>query len=728
MGTDGALNAEEIKKMMDTTIGLQQQAQSALKDAASRRVPVFDPRTTDAIEKDDNSAIIWTTKSIELAYQAIKEGFSLRKSPFYRGNINLRKPKLNFQYTEEELKEVIRCKKDIIYFANKYCYLKTEKGRRQIKLRPYQEKLLKHYQDNRFNITMQSRQTGKTTTTAIFATWFTCFHVDKTFAIIANKDKIAAEVFGKVKAIIEDLPFFLKPGCYGFGPQNFSFDNGCRAVYSTATIDSIQGFSVDCLYIDEFAYIKNSKAREFWINVYPTISSMDTSKVIITSTPNGKNLFFELWQGAVTGKNGLKPFRVDWWQAPGHDEKWAAQERAMIGEEGFAQQYGLSFDAHMKSLLQSSTFHYLQKIEQNFVAGLLSIGSDFDECFRWSTQFRYSLKKDWFLLSIDIGEGLGKDSSVIKIKKMIRLFNGVYDGSGLPQTHYKLVTVGVFESNTIQIPDFAKVFVALCRRLNLEQTRIVVERNTYGDLFMLHVDNICEDSLDGFEIPLESYAKFKRNEDAKFEKGLRVNPSNKKFGVAAYQEYMNSKFNIETDSLSIEQIREFGEDERGNYKASVGHDDLVMPEVNLSYYIKTNNIGWREFLNEFADKALIDAYNYNLILKIDTNAVRDMKRDIAADNELEDISTEYDLESLNPNEENSNDNEYLLIGKTKEDRTALIKRGGGDDEYSLINEAAKKIPKPQRERSQHEQYFSNEYRPRGNNKPKISAQDLLNLA
>ena len=161
MGTGGALNAEEIKKMMDTTIGLQQQAQSALKDAASRRVPVFDPRTTDAIEKDDNSAIIWTTKSIELAYNAIKDGFSLRKSPFYRGNIHLRKAKLNFQYTEDELKEIIRCKKDIIYFANKYCYLKTEKGRRQIKLRPYQEKLLKHYQNNRFNITMQSRQTGK---------------------------------------------------------------------------------------------------------------------------------------------------------------------------------------------------------------------------------------------------------------------------------------------------------------------------------------------------------------------------------------------------------------------------------------------------------------------------------------------------------------------------------------------------------------------------------------
>ena len=654
------LNVSEIKQMMDNTRNLQNKAAQTLESAISGRIPIFDPRSSDAQEENTDAAVIWSTKSIELAYKALKDGYSLRKSPFFRGNISLRKANLNFQYTQEELEEIIKCKNDIIYFANKYCYLKTETGKRHIVLRPYQEKILRNYQNNRFNITLASRQIGKTTTTAIFATWYTCFSVDKTFGIVAQREKTAAEIFAKVKSIVEYLPFFLKPGAYTFSTSNYSFDNGCQAVYRVASIDCLQGGTIDCLYIDEFAYIRNSKAREFWVNVYPTISSMKNSKIFITSTPNGKNLFFELWQKAIEHKNTFVPFRVDYWQVPGHDAAWVAQEKANIGEEGFAQQYGLSFDTKMKALLTIDTFHYLQKIETKFEPNLLPIGTDFDECFRWSTQFSYSLKNDWFLLSIDIGEGLEKDSSVIKIKKLVRISDKTTNDSGLPQTHFKLVTVGIFESNTIQIPDFAKVFVQLCRRLNLDQTRIVIERNTYGDLFMVHIDNICEHTNDGFEIPIECYAKFKRNEDAKFEKGIRVNSSNKKIGVAAYQEYMNKKFNIETDDQSIAQIREFGDDGNGNFKAAVGHDDLVMPEVNLAYYIKSNNQGWREFLTEFAESAKIDAYNYLIITKIDTNAVASIKRDTLIDNAdiVDEPSNEYD--EIIP-DSNDKSNEYALV-------------------------------------------------------------------
>lgn len=654
------LNVSEIKQMMDNTRNLQNKAAQTLESAISGRIPVFDPRSSDAQEENTDAAVIWSTKSIELAYKALKDGYSLRKSPFFRGNISLRKANLNFQYTQEELEEIIKCKNDIIYFANKYCYLKTETGKRHIVLRPYQEKILRNYQNNRFNITLASRQIGKTTTTAIFATWYTCFSVDKTFGIVAQREKTAADIFAKVKSIVEYLPFFLKPGAYNFSTSNYSFDNGCQAVYRVASIDCLQGGTIDCLYIDEFAYIRNSKAREFWVNVYPTISSMKNSKIFITSTPNGKNLFFELWQKAIEHKNTFVPFRVDYWQVPGHDAAWVAQEKANIGEEGFAQQYGLSFDTKMKALLTIDTFHYLQKIETKFEPNLLPIGTDFDECFRWSTQFSYSLKNDWFLLSIDIGEGLEKDSSVIKIKKLVRISDKTTNDSGLPQTHFKLVTVGIFESNTIQIPDFAKVFVQLCRRLNLDQTRIVIERNTYGDLFMVHIDNICEHTNDGFEIPIECYAKFKRNEDAKFEKGIRVNSSNKKIGVAAYQEYMNKKFNIETDDQSIAQIREFGDDGNGNFKAAVGHDDLVMPEVNLAYYIKSNNQGWREFLTEFAESAKIDAYNYLIITKIDTNAVASIKRDTLIDNAdiIDEPSNEYD--EIIP-DSNDKSNEYALV-------------------------------------------------------------------
>lgn len=158
------LNVSEIKQMMDNTRNLQNKAAQTLESAISGRIPVFDPRSSDAQEENTDAAVIWSTKSIELAYKALKDGYSLRKSPFFRGNISLRKANLNFQYTQEELEEIIKCKNDIIYFANKYCYLKTETGKRHIVLRPYQEKILRNYQNNRFNITLASRQIGKTTT------------------------------------------------------------------------------------------------------------------------------------------------------------------------------------------------------------------------------------------------------------------------------------------------------------------------------------------------------------------------------------------------------------------------------------------------------------------------------------------------------------------------------------------------------------------------------------
>lgn len=596
-------------------------------------------------------------------------------------------------------------------------YLATEYGRQRIvKIEKTKSKVQMYdleVNDQNHRYYTNGILSHNTTTTAIFIVWFTCFHIDKTFGIIANKEVIAGEVFRKIKAIVEDLPFFLKPGCHSFGTTSYSFDNGCKALYRTATIDSMQGFTLDGMLWDEAAYVKEKNAREFWVNIYPTISSLNDSKIIITSTPNGKNLYFELWQGAINGSNRFKPFRVDWWQVPGHDEKWAAQERANIGEEGFAQQYGLSFDAKMKSLLSAGTFHFLQKIEQPFVNGLLPIGTDWDNCFRWSTQFRYNLAKDWFVLSVDIAEGLGQDASTIKIKKLIRT---VYmkDDDQLPLTHFKLATIGVFESDQIEVPDFAKVIVKLCRRMNLERTRIVVERNTYGDLLFVNIDNICDQSVDGFEIPSEVFAKFKRKEDGKMEKGLRTNTKIKRLGVSAYQSMMNSKFNIETDSISIEQIREFGDDGNGNFKASVGHDDLVTPELNLCYYIKSANIGWREFLAEFGENEKVDKYNIELIQKIDSDAAKQMQRDAVIDN-ADIVDDKLDNEYAKVEGTTARDDEYAIASKIQENKQKEIEElkkkaatllynklvemkervdeESQDDEYTLAFKQVKKKPR-----------------------------------
>ena len=551
-----------------------------------------------------------------------------------------------------------------------------------------------------------------TTTTAILFVWYLCFHTDKTAAIVANKDSIAAEVFGKVQNIFEHLPFFLKPGAYTFSSTTISLDNGCKAVYRTATIDTVQGFTIDMMFVDEFAYIKNTRAREFWVNAYPTMSSIPDSKVILCSTPNGRNLFWELWNGAITGKNMFIPFRVDYWQVPGRDDKWVAQEKANIGEEGFAQQYELSFDTKMKSILGKSTFQFLDKVQHDFERGMLPIGTDYDDKFRWATIFKYSLRKDWFLLSIDIGEGLLQDASVIKIKKLCK--------TG-PES-FVLVTIGVFESDDVQIPDFAQVLVQLTKRLNLDQVRIVIERNTYGDLFMLNIENIEEKDSEGFEIPLECYAKFARKEGAKLEKGLRLNSANKKFGVAAWKQYMNSLENIETDTGCINQVREFGEDEKGNFKAAIGHDDLVMPEVNLSYYIKSDNQGWREFKQSFLDDSEIDEYNSNVLKSLKLNAVTRIKEEIDASKyqitQVDDKFNEYSIITTPPKSE---ENIELFGAATKEERKKIIENS--DDEYAL---AAKIYDKSKAKANKRIVDYRNEFR-KTKTEDKIDYKDIVNM-
>ena len=661
----------DIENIKSSTNAAIQKIEQRINDD---KIAVFDPRIKFASKKEEQeAAVVWSTKSIELAMKAIEEGQGLRLSPFMKKDPNLRKANLLFQYTEEELQEIIKCRKDIIYFAEKYIFLKTEKGLKHIKLRPYQKQLLHNYQHNRWCITLFPRQSGKTTTTAIFFAWFSIFFTDKNLAVIAQRDQIAAEIFSKIKSIIKYLPFFLKPGCIKFNNSGYTFDNGSSAIYRPALIDALQGYTIDTLYIDEFAYIRNTQAREFWNNVYPTLSSMSNSRVMITSTPKGRNLFYELWTNAIEGKNLFKPYRIDWWEVPGRDEKWKQQEIANLGSEAaFAQQYGLSFDTGVKNSLSAETFHYLNKVSTEFEHNIFKIGTDWDEYFRWSTKWMYNLKKDWFLISVDIGEGLGSDYSVIKFRKLFLNPDGTII----------MPTIGVFECNTIIVEEFAKVILLMLRRFNQEHVRLVIERNSYGDLLIKNIDSLAE-HLNGVDIDIETFAKFRRSADnMKMEKGIRLNRNNKKVGVANWKNLVDDKLFIETDSRTIEQYREFGEDKNGNYKAGVGHDDLVMPDVNAAFYVKSNNTGWNEFIEEFRENSTIDNFNTEIMIRYNLVAINEIKKDSILD------GNEYEIIPLEELTEDDITNEYSEIDKYLDDKRHKknLKNAEQYNEYDMIEE------------------------------------------
>ena len=109
----------------------------------------------------EESKIIWTTEKVEKTIKAIEEGYVVKDNPFFESDSNYRKGNIVFEYSDEEYEELKKCAKDIIYFANTYCKVMTDDGYMQIKLRPYQEMILKTYQSSRFTILLSARQMGK---------------------------------------------------------------------------------------------------------------------------------------------------------------------------------------------------------------------------------------------------------------------------------------------------------------------------------------------------------------------------------------------------------------------------------------------------------------------------------------------------------------------------------------------------------------------------------------
>ena len=92
----------------------------------------------------------------------------------------------------------------------------------------------------------------------------------------------------------------------------------------------------NCLYIDELGFVP--AAEEFYESVYPTISSSDTSKVIITSTPKGLNFFYKMWIEAETGRSEYIAYDVKWYEHPDRDQAWYDSQVANLNAKSVDQE------------------------------------------------------------------------------------------------------------------------------------------------------------------------------------------------------------------------------------------------------------------------------------------------------------------------------------------------------------------------------------------------------
>lgn len=562
----------------------------------SNSIKHYDPRLNSKGEETEKQSIIWTTKSVNHALDMVMLGQDLDRSPFYEGKIDRKRADLVFHFSDYEVEEFTRCSVDILYFIDNYCKIKLPDGSVGLitHLRKYQLGQIIDYLEHDEIILGWSRQSGKTIGTILYILWCMIFNVDKSVAILANKAKTSGEIMEKLQEIYGYLPFWMKPGIEGWNTSTLSFDNGCRAYTGPTTPDALNGRTCNILYIDEFAYIGRGKnkieyQRDFLANAKPILASQKDSglcKLIISSTPYGKEYFYELFDNALKGLNGMKASVVRWWQIPGRDLEWAKNEIATIGITKFRQQFEVSFNIHATTLLNSSTMRNLQVNKIEFEEGGEGMVSDYEDSLTINSNLDPLSYDDYICLSVDIAEGLGKDYSVIQILRM----SIDYDKGELVYEQ-----VGKFSSNEIPIEKLVIITKELFSLFNEDKVKILVESNTYGDFFFK-----CFDLDESIDVPMEAICMFKRTADSiKASRGLRTNRAIKPIAVSAFKKLTDSQNLKVFDSTTISQIENFQEDDKGNYQASIGHDDDVTPLINFSYWVQLGEVDYQNWFEEY---------------------------------------------------------------------------------------------------------------------------------
>lgn len=489
----------------------------------------------------------------------------------FKGNPNLKKVGHQHQFTAQQIQEVEKCISDPIYFIENYCHITSlDKGLVKFKLYDCQKRKVRTILDNRKVIVMEPRQNGKTVTAAACILWYILFQDRKTVAILANKGDSAREVMDRLQLMYEMLPIWLQQGVITWNKGDIKLENGSKVFTAATTSSGIRGKSVNWLYVDEAAIIPNNVAESFFASVIPTISSGTTTKMLITSTPLGYNTFWKFWnesnEDQSLSKNGFVRLQIHYWEVPGRDEKWAAEQLKSLGEVKYNQEVMCHFLGSSYTLISGRALGLMTSTEP-------LLDNEEGLCI-----YEQPMLDRIYVIVVDTSRGVGGDYSALTI----------IDVTEVP---YKLVAR--YKSNTISPLLFPNVVWRLAR--DYHNAWVLVESNDIGaqTANILYTDLEYENV---FSTGTENKKTFISGGFAKAtDLGVRTTKTVKRQGCFAIKTLVE-EFKIQIpDAATIMEFSTFVE-KNGSYQADEGyHDDLVMTLV-LFGWLTTN-----QFFKELTD-------------------------------------------------------------------------------------------------------------------------------
>jgi len=476
----------------------------------------------------------------------------------YLGNPLLKKANTPIEFTKDQIEQFIKCKKDPVYFAKNYIKIVSlDHGLVPFNMYKFQEKLIKNFHDHRFNVCKMPRQSGKSTTVVSYLLHYALFNDNVNIAILANKASTARDLLGRLQLAYENLPKWMQQGVLIWNRGSLELENGSKILAASTSASAVRGGSYNIIFLDEFAFVPNHIAEDFFSSVYPTISSGQSTKLIIVSTPHGMNHFYKIWHDAERKKNQYVPTEVHWSEVPGRDEVWKKQTIENTSEQQFAVEFLCEFLGSIGTLINPAkikTLVYDEPIKKN--AGLDVYEQPIDE--------------HTYIMTVDVSRGLNNDYSAFV----------VFDISTFP---YKIVAK--YRNNEIKPMLFPNIIIDVAKAYN--KSFVLAEVNDIGEQvtsilhFDLEYDNILMCAMRGRAGQLVGQGFSGK----KTQLGVKMSKTVKRVGCSNLKTIIEDDKLIFNDYEIISELTTFIQKNQ-SFEAEEGcNDDLVMCLVIFSWLV-----------------------------------------------------------------------------------------------------------------------------------------------
>jgi hypothetical protein len=476
----------------------------------------------------------------------------------YLGNPNLKKTNVPVQFTREQVMEYIKCKDDPIYFALNYIKIVSlDHGVIPFRLYDFQENLIRSFHEKRFTICKMPRQTGKSTTCVAFLLHYLIFNDNVTIGILANKASTAREILGRLQLAYENLPQWLQHGIISWNKGSVELENGSTILAASTSASAVRGMSFNIIFLDEFAFVQNNIADQFFASVYPTITSGKSTKVIIVSTPHGMNHFYRMWNDAEKGRNDYNPIEVHWSQVPGRDDVWKETTIKNTSEEQFKVEFECEFIGSVDTLISPMALRameYIDPIRKN----------------RGLDVFTEPEEDHSYVLTADVARGVGKDYSAFI----------VFDTTTFP---YKVVAK--YRDNEIKPMVFPSIIERVAKSYN--KAHVLIEVNDIGDQvasilnYDLEYPNVMMCAMRG-RAGQQLGAGFS---GSKTQLGVKMSVATKKLGCSNLKALVEEKKLEFCDFNIVQELTTFIS-RNNSYAAEDGcNDDLAMCMVIFAWCV-----------------------------------------------------------------------------------------------------------------------------------------------